>query len=124
MKGKILVIEDQELYSNILRQSLENKGCKVLVARNGREGYEVAIREHPDLIVLDIIMPLLDGERFMEVLRQDEWGKKVKVIILTNKVLDEESMNKLMSTSPSYYLQKVDNPLEEVIEKIEGVLKV
>lgn len=124
MKGKVLLVEDEELYSNILRQSLENKGYPVVTARNGREGYEVALRERPDLIILDLMMPLLDGEQFMEVLRQDEWGKKVKVIILTNKLLNEESMNKLMATKPSYYLQKVDNPLDEVLEKIDELLKV
>jgi DNA-binding response OmpR family regulator len=81
---KILVVEDEEPLRRILADELLEAGFQVVEAKNGAEGLEVAIAEKPDLILLDIVMPKMDGMNMLKRLRKHKWGKSVKVILLTN----------------------------------------
>lgn len=87
---KVLIIEDELPLLKILMQELENKTTKVLGAANGKEGLAIALREHPDLILLDLLMPEMDGITFLKKLREDRWGKNASVLILTNLEGDVE----------------------------------
>jgi len=112
----ILVVEDESLLLNALCDKLTREGFAVLEAKNGKEGLEVALRKHPDLILLDIIMPVMDGMTMLKKLREDTWGKDVKVIILTN--LSEVSV-----AHGSYdYLVKSDWKIEDVAARVRGRL--
>lgn len=117
---KILIVEDELSLRNALRDKLSRENFAVLEAKNGEEGLEVALREHPDLILLDIIMPVMDGMTMLKKLRyENEWGKTVPVIILTNLTSDnEERMRDITNTEPSYYLVKSDWKIEDVVAKI------
>ena len=84
MKKKVLIIEDDLALLNTLRDTLTKENFEVLKAENGEQGLTVALREHPDLILLDIIMPVMDGLTMLRNLRGDAWGKDVKVILLSN----------------------------------------
>ena len=82
---KILIVEDDEPIIFSLSKKLELfKTVKVLCARNGEEGLSMALVEKPDLILLDIVMPEMDGIEMLRRLRKNDWGKTVKVIILSN----------------------------------------
>lgn len=80
----ILLIEDETALRGVLRDELVQEGFSVLEAKNGSDGLKVALHSQPDLIILDVIMPVMDGMTMLKKLRQDPWGKDAKVIILTN----------------------------------------
>lgn len=120
---KILLVEDEEAQRKALRNSLAQKGFAILEAMDGVEGLEIARRERPDIILLDVRMPKLDGMAMMHKLRADPWGKKASIIILTNYDTNDEQLFQLASDQPSYYLIKANSPLESILEKIQEVLE-
>ncbi len=120
---KILLIEEVEddaALRNVLHDKFTLEGFDVLEARNGQEGLATALREHPDLIVLDIMMPTMDGIAMMQKLRQaNEWGKHVPIILLTNLGIDDDAINKAIADNePAYYIMKSNWSLDALVEKI------
>ena len=83
-KKSILIVEDELSLQKVLTEKLSHEGYLIIQASNGQEGLDSALREKPDLILLDILMPVMDGSAMLEKLRADEWGKKAKVIIIIN----------------------------------------
>ncbi len=125
MSKKILVVEDEPDMRQALVESLQHEGFEVIQAANGGEGLIEAHGGHPDLIVLDILMPKMDGMEMMKKLRQqNEWGRKVPIILLTNLSADDKIMRGIVEDEPSYYLIKSDWKIPDVIEKVREMLKV
>lgn len=122
-KYKIEVVEDDEIISKSITGELESAGFEVIKAANGEAGLALALKDKPDLILLDIVMPIMDGLTMLRKLRQDSWGGKVPVIILTNLSTDEYLMDNALKLDPSHYLTKTDWTLEEVVEKIKKRLE-
>lgn len=116
-KKIILVIEDEEPLRRVLRDILKVEGYTILEAVNGVEGLEMALKERPDLILLDIVMPKMDGLEMLAKLRADEWGKEAPVIVLTN-LSDNEDVAKAMESEAFEYFVKTDIKIDEVIKKI------
>ncbi len=116
-KQTILIVEDDIPELNALRDKLINEGFSTFEAKNGEEGLGVALLQHPDLILLDIVMPVMDGITMLKKLREDEWGKGVKVIILTN-LSDVEKVSEAIMQGSHDYLVKSDWKLEDVVIKI------
>lgn len=124
-KKKILIVEDEEVMQDVISDTLLNQEFTTLIAKNGEEGLDIALKQHPDLILLDIFMPKMDGLVMLQKLRLDEWGKKVPVIILTNLNPNSNSViNVVLKNEPAYYLVKSDVKLEGIVEKIKDVLKI
>jgi two-component system, OmpR family, alkaline phosphatase synthesis response regulator PhoP len=119
---KILIVEDEQTLSKALALKLTSEGFNVLRAQNGEEGLEVALREQPNLILLDIIMPKMDGITMLNKLREDEWGKDVSVFMLTN-LSSAEEVDKATKKGVYDYLVKSDWKLEEIVNKIKEELK-
>src|SRR3989344_7077543 len=120
---KILVIEeieDDASLRNVLHDKFSLEGFSVLEAKDGEEGLTIALREHPDLILLDIVMPKMDGLTMMKKLREaNEWGKHVPIILLTNLNADNDRINQAITDNqPAYYLVKSNWSMEELVEKI------
>ena len=88
---KILVIEDTAIFQEIVREILELENFQTILAGNGRIGVELAIEESPDLILCDIIMPEMDGDRVLETLRQHPQTANIPLIFLTVKMLPKDS---------------------------------
>jgi DNA-binding response OmpR family regulator len=82
-KKKILVIEDSPYLAESLADMLEMKGFQAVLAPTGREGVSIAIEEQPDLILLDIRLPDIDGYEVYRRIRENEWGASAIIIILT-----------------------------------------
>ncbi len=118
---KILVVEDDASLLHALKDKLVHEGFSVFEAKNGAEGLAAALREHPDLLLLDIVMPQMDGMTMLKNLRQDAWGKTVKVIFLTN-LSDNENISEAMKLSSYDFLVKVDWKIEDVVRKIREKL--
>jgi DNA-binding response OmpR family regulator len=119
---KILIIEDELPMLKALSDKFSREGFSVLEARNGEEGLGMALKEKPDLVILDLFMPVMDGKVMMKELRKDEWGKKVPIIILTNLNPDDETLNEIMASGPSYYFIKSKWQLEDLTEKVKKEL--
>lgn len=119
-KHTILVVEDETVVRQTLMDNLVSDGFNVLQAKDGVEGLKAALDHHPDLILLDILMPRMDGLTMMQKLRgHDVWGEKVPIIILTNLSPDEEKiMKRIIEDEPAYCLAKTDWKISDVIEKI------
>lgn len=119
----ILVVEDEPDMRQALVESLKQEGFEALEASNGGEGLEKAISRHPDLIILDILMPKMDGMEMMKKLRgYNAWGRKVPIILLTNLSADERIMEGIIEDEPSYYFVKSDWKISNVIEKVRELL--
>jgi DNA-binding response OmpR family regulator len=120
---KVLIIEDEKDLREVLNDKFSMEGCKVVTAEDGEKGLVCALSEKPDIILLDIIMPKLNGMEMLAKLREDKWGKDVPVIILTNLSASEEFIvNGLVLHKPTFFLVKSDWKLEDVVEKVRGVL--
>ena len=125
MNGKektILVVEDETNLRNVLRDKFDYENFIVLEAKNGEEGLEMALKEHPHMILLDIVMPKMDGMTMLEELRKDKWGQYAKVIILTN-LSDAENTLKAIKHGSFNYLVKSDWKLEDVVVKVKELLE-
>ena len=120
-KKKILIVEDETSLRNALSDKLRLEGFIVLEAKNGEEGLDVALRDHPDLILLDIIMPKMDGLTMLKKLREDVWGKNTKVILLTN-LSDNEKVSEALLQGSYDYLVKSDWKIGDVVAKIRARL--
>lgn len=121
----ILIVEDDQMLLNILTTQFRKKGgFTVLQARDGLVGLETALAEHPDMILLDIIMPVMDGFTMLKKLREDKWGKDARVVLLTNLGQPLESMKNLKDYFYDDYLVKTDFKLEEVVAKVNKLLGV
>jgi two-component system, response regulator len=85
MMTKIAIIEDDEAISQMYRIKFEAEGYEVETAENGKLGLELCQEMRPTIILLDLMMPIMTGEEMLARLRKTPWGKKIKVIILTNR---------------------------------------
>ena len=104
-----------------LLDEFTREGFEVLEAKNGLDGLEVAVREQPDVILLDIIMPVMDGMTMLAKLRKDAWGREAKVIILTN-LSDNRKIADSMERGTYDYLIKADWKIERVVSKVKDML--
>ena len=119
---KILIVEDELSYRNLLHKELTAKGYAVVDAANGKEGYDTALAIHPDLIIADILMEGVDGLTMLEQLRTNREGRSMKIILLTNLELDDRVMQRALAAKPLYYFVKSDITLTALIAKIDEEL--
>jgi len=115
---KILIVDDEAVLLNLLSSKLHQHGFNVVEARDGEEGLQKALEEHPDLILLDIIMPKMDGITVLKKLRQHDWGKAVPVIVLSN-LNTAESVEKSLANGAYDYLVKIDYTLDDLVEIVK-----
>lgn len=121
---KILIVEDEITILRALMDTLTREGFTVVQAKDGQVGLTLALEEKPDLILLDIVMPVMDGLTMLKKLREtDTYGKTVPVILLTNLSADtEEIMKAVAETEPSYYLVKTNFTVSQVVAKVKEQL--
>lgn len=112
----LLIVEDEQPLVSALATKFEHEGYRVLTAGNGAEGLEIALAEHPDLILLDIIMPVMDGMTMLKRLRKDDWGKTARVIFLTN-LSDPENTIEALNSDTHDYLVKAHWRIQDIVEK-------
>ncbi len=119
----VLVIEDEKSLRSAMVDILRFKDFLPLEAKNGKEGVRLALELHPDLILLDVIMPEMDGMTALKKIREDDWGKKIPVIVLTNlSAINEHPADNAAAHIPTHYLIKSDWKLHDIVKKIEEVL--
>lgn len=123
MKEKVLIVDDEADIRAAMAEAISEAGYKVITASNGEVGLATALENKPDLILLDLMMPVMDGHQLMEKLRQDPWGKKVKVIVLSSK---DDVVNIAGSHEGKIedYIIKSNASLSEIVTKVRLVLHV
>lgn len=120
-RGKVLVVDDEEYIQHILNFSFGAEGYEVITAADGAEAIEKAISEKPDIIVLDIMMPKMDGYQACKKLKSDPQTKSIPVILLTAKGRDID--RRLGSDAGADdYVVKPFSP-GRLIERVEGMIK-
>ncbi len=113
---KVLVVEDEQDLRDALNTALTFEGYTVSVAGDGEEGLAVAFKEKPDLILLDITMPKMDGLAMLKALRADEWGKEVAVIVMTAHD-DMGKIAEVIEAGGNDYVVKTDVSLGDIVTK-------
>lgn len=117
MKKKILIIEDEEILANLLKNKLQEKGYEVILAEDGEKGLARIKKGGLDLIVLDIVMPKMGGFEVLEEMQKDEELKKNSVIIISNSGQPVE-ISRAIDLGVKDYLIKTQFDPKEVIEKV------
>jgi len=120
---KILIVEDEPALARALALKFKAEGFSVLKAHDGAVGIRMAIEKRPDVILLDIVMPVMDGITMLEKLREDGWGKNIPVIMLTN-LADEIKVAEAVRLGSRDFLIKTDWQIADVVKKVKDKLKI
>jgi CheY-like chemotaxis protein len=118
---KVAVIEDSPDLQYLYRLKLEREGFEVVTASNGKEGLEVVQKFQPDIILLDLLMPVMGGAEMLTRMRAQPWGSEARVIILTN-ISKDEAPQSLRFFSVDRYIVKAHHTPAQVINIIYEVL--
>jgi len=121
MPKKILFIEDESSLQKTFGDMFAHEGYEMFSALDGQTGLRLAKDKKPDLILLDLILPVLRGLDVLKSLKEDPATKEIPVIILTN-LEDMENVEKALSLGAMTYLVKATYTLEELLEKIRQIL--
>lgn len=121
MSTTITVIEDDLPIAQMYELKMKSSGYVVSVAHDGVEGLEVVEKVKPDLILLDIMMPVMNGDEMLEKLRQTDWGASIRVIVLTN-ISRDEAPRKLSLLNVDRYIVKAHHTPQQVLDIIKEVL--
>ena len=118
---KIAIIEDDGVIRQMYRMKFEGEGFEVEVAENGRDGVALVQHMKPDIILLDMHMPEMDGSTALTKIRAEKWGKDIPVIVLTN-LGEEESPKSLRALGISGYIVKADFTPRQVVARVKDAL--
>jgi DNA-binding response OmpR family regulator len=119
-QAKILIVDDEADLVETIRFSLELEGYNVLVATNGEEGLNVARQEKPDLILLDLMLPKLDGYKVCRLLKFDERYKSIPILMLTAKTQEKDKILGKETGANEYITKPFD--MDELMAKIKFYL--
>lgn len=121
---KILLVEDNEMNRDMLSRRLERKGYSVVMAQDGKEGYQLALSEAPDLILMDLSLPVMDGWEVTRLLKAEEATRHIPIIVLTAHVLIRDREKALEAGCDDFDTKPVDfGRLSEKMEKLLLVRK-
>lgn len=119
---KILFIEDEEALQKTFTEALRKEGYETFSALNGEIGLKLAKKEKPDLILLDLILPRLNGFDVLKSIKEDKETKSIPIIVLTN-LEAVENVEKAIELGAMTYLVKANYGLDEMVEKVKQVLE-
>ena len=115
---KILLIEDEEIIIDLLERKLKDQGYEVAVAKNGKQGLELMEKEKPDLILLDLIMPIMGGFEVLEEMNKSQELKKIPVVIISNSGQPVE-LDRARELGVKDWLIKTEFDPQEVLDKVK-----
>ena len=123
-KKTILIVEDEELMINPLSDKFVNQGYEVIRAADGEEGLAKALEHRPDIVILDILMPKMDGMTAMKKIREDDkWGKDAPIVMLTN-LSDPDNVSEAAKYNVFDFLVKTDWKLDEIVDFVKQKLEL
>lgn len=119
---KVLIIEDDKFLRDLMSQKLSHEGFSVKEAIDGEEGFKIALEDPPDLILLDLILPRIDGFSVLEKIKKESKLSHIPTVILSN-LGQKEDVARAMSMGAEDFLIKSNFTLGEIVEKIKAILK-
>ncbi len=122
MPQTILIVEDEPTLQKTLSMALESEGYTVQKALDGEIGFKTAKETKPDLILLDLILPKMDGFEVLEGLKKDETTQNIPIIVLTN-LESPQDVEKALALGATNYMVKANYDLKEIILKIKEIIK-
>ena len=122
VKTKILVVEDEPFLLDLYQTKLLQEGYEIFIAQNGAEGIEMAKNHLPDLILLDILMPKVDGYGLLKAIKSDKNTKNIPVIIFSN-LSQKEEIEKGLKLGASDYIIKTSVTPTQLAEHVAAFLK-
>lgn len=120
--AKILIVEDDLLLSRMYQRVLSSKGDEVDIAYDGEEGLEKAKAQKPDLVLLDIMLPKMNGIEVLEKLKSTPSTKEIPVIILSN-LTEDTQLDEAMAKGASKYIKKVNSDPMQVADMIREIVQ-
>ena len=120
--AKIAIIEDDQAIAQMYRMKFEAEGYTVETAANGKLGLELAEAIRPDIVLLDVMMPDMPGDEMLRALRQTDWGKSIKVVILTNRG-EQEVTEAVRDLGVSAVIIKANMTPRQVAELVKQQLR-
>ncbi len=118
--ARILIVEDNEMNRDMLSRRLARRGYEIETAVDGSEGVRAARERHPDLVLMDLSLPVMDGWEAIRILKGDDASKAIPVIALTAHALVTDREEALATGSDEFETKPVDLP--RLLEKIERLL--
>lgn len=118
---KIAIVEDDQAIAQMYRIKFEAEGYEVETAENGRLGLALAQHMKPDIILLDLMMPEMNGDEMLQKLRDTSWGKNIKVIILTN-MGEQEVPDIIKELNITAFIVKANMTPRQVAELVKSKL--
>lgn len=118
--SKILIVEDEKMLADALELKLKNEGFEVLKAQNGQIGLEMAIASKPNVILLDIMMPVMDGKHMLQKLREIPEFKNLPVIVLTNAGEADNIRETKFYFNAIDFLIKSNVSIDEIVNKVKS----
>lgn len=118
---KIAIIEDDQAISQMYRMKFEAEGFEVETAANGKLGLELVDKMRPDIILLDLMMPEMTGDEMLVKLRATDWGKNIRVIILTN-MGEQEAPVVIKTLGVKRFIIKAEMTPRQVAEMVKNEL--
>jgi DNA-binding response OmpR family regulator len=115
---KILIVEDEVALRKALAEEFADIGYTVFEAPDGLEGFDAALREHPDIVLLDQLMPKMNGVTMLRQLRSDPWGASVPVIMATN-MSTTDTINEAIDAGANDYFIKSEVSMAEIVKLVE-----
>lgn len=119
---KLLIVDDEAPLLQILSDAFTSEGFMVRTAADGEEGLAQALDWHPDLILLDIVMPKMDGMTMLHKLRATEEGKKIAVILLTN-LSDSTKVYDALANGAFDFLVKANWSIKDIVREVKSKLQ-
>jgi DNA-binding response OmpR family regulator len=120
-KDKILIVEDEPFLLDMYKMKFKQGGFEVISATDGEEAIKISRREKPDIILLDIMMPKIDGFEVLENLKKNSLTKSIPVLIFSN-FSQKEQKEKGIALGAADYFVKTNYTPAQVLEKVESVL--
>jgi CheY-like chemotaxis protein len=121
VKGKILLVDDTEFYRKTYSIKLTTEGYWVTSASNGVEALKAVATDKPDLVLLDLNMPVLDGFKVLQAMKADPNLKQIPVVVFSAKGVEEE-ISKAITNGATDFLVKATTTPNKVVEKIKSIL--
>lgn len=118
---RIAIVEDDSTIAQMYSIKFENEGFQVAIAENGVLGLQLIEKMKPDVVLLDLMMPEMNGDQVLAKMRQTDWGKDIKVIILTN-MGEQEAPATLRDFNVSAFIVKADMTPKQVAELVKQKL--
>jgi DNA-binding response OmpR family regulator len=119
--AKIVIVEDDQAISQMYSFKFEVEGFDVTVAEDGKAGLDIITAKRPDIILLDLMIPAMSGDKMLQAMRKQEWGASIKVIVLTN-ISRADAPPILNDLNIDRYIVKAQMTPSQIVEIVREVL--